>query len=281
MKPILAFGAAILCATGLCATGLCAGALYAASGLAGEPPTTQPLAGPTIRDDHPSIVERDMTGNLRPVEFTPERVAVAKLVLDEATRRRVDHIIIAHRELLDRLVADHIDLVLRARGAGDGTPVVEKAWIIAAALQAFRPALEGPSLWEQISPVLGAVERDRFDAMMREYWDAVFHQATGGREPTTLEKTIISARHRLAVLGEEIRLAVDGLGNSGPLVVRAMTSGLVLSSSQNDRLAEIARDFDTATLHQPSGDDHKRLLLQVCAVLDEDQRRVVLARVPR
>jgi len=158
---------------------------------------------------------------------------------------------------------------------------MEKAWIIAAALQAFRPALEGPSLWEQISPELTAPAREKFDAMMREYWDAVFHQATGGREPTALERTIISARQRLAVLGEEIRLAVDGLGNSGPLVVRAMTSGLSLSSSQNDRLNEIARDFDTATLHQPSGDDHKRLLLQVCAVLDEDQRRVVLARVPR
>lgn len=248
-----------------------------------EPPNDarQPLAGPTVRDDRPSIVERDMTGNLRPIDFTPERVAAGKLSLDDETRRKVDHIIIAHRELLDRLVADNIDLVLRARSGGAGTPALQKAAIIAAALQAFRPALEGPSLWEQISPVLPAASREKFDAMMREYWDAVFRHATGGREPTTLEKSVICVRQRLEVLGEEIRLAVDGLGNSGPLIVRAMTSGLSLSPSQHDRLSEIARDFDTATLHQPSGDDHKRLLLQVCAALDEDQRKVVLARVPR
>lgn len=248
-----------------------------------EPPTEAepPLAGPKIRDDHPSIVERDMTGNLRPIEFTPERAAAAKLSLDDEARRKVDHIIIAHRELLDRLVADNIDLVIRARTASAGTPALEKAAIIAAALQAFRPALEGPSLWEQISPVLPVAARERFDAMMLEYWDAVFRQATGGREPTTLEKSVICVQHRFRVLGEEIRLAVDGLGNSGPLIVRAMTSGLSLSPSQHERLNEIARDFDTATLHQPSGDDHKRLLLQVCAALDEDQRKVVLARVPR
>ena len=257
------------------------GAATAAAAI--EPPTdaTRPLAGPAIRDDHPSIIERDMMGNLRPIEFTPERVAASKLSLDDETRRKVDHITIAHRQLLDRLVADNIDLVIRARSAGAGTPALQKAAIIAAALQAFRPALEGPSLWEQISPVLPVAAREKFDAMMREYWDAVFHQATGGREPTTLEKSVISVRHRFLVLGEEIRLAVDGLGNSGPLIVRAMTSGLSLSPSQHDRLSEIARDFDTATLHQPSGNDHKRLLLQVCAALDEDQRKVVLARVPR
>ncbi|MCC6229400.1 MAG: hypothetical protein IT432_09255 [Phycisphaerales bacterium] len=248
-----------------------------------EPPTEAepPLAGPKIRDDHPSIVERDMTGNLRPIEFTPERAAAAKLSLDDEARRKFDHIIIAHRERLDRLVADNIDLVIRARTASAGTPALGRAVIIAAALQAFRPALEGPSLWEQISPVLPVAARERFDAMMLEYWDAVFRQATGGREPTTLEKSVICVRQRLEVLGEEIRLAVDGLGNSGPLIVRAMTSGLSLSPSQRDRLSEIARDFDTATLHQPSGDDHKRLLLQVCAALDEDQRKVVLSRVPR
>lgn len=253
------------------------------AGAATEPPTDTrpPLAGPAVRVDKRSIVERDMTGNLRPIEFTPERAAAAKLALDEPTRRAVDHVFIARRESIDRLVADHIDLVILARTAGDATPLIERVAIAAAALQAFRTAIEAPSLWETIAPLLPTKSRDEFNAMMREYWDAIFRQATGGREPTTLEKSILSARHRLAVLGEEIRAAIDGLGSSGELIVRAATSGLSLSTSQRERLAEIARDFDATTLHQPSGDDQRRLVLQVCAALDEPQRKVVLARLPR
>src|SRR5689334_3113710 len=93
----------------------------AAPALAQEP---DPLRGPALKDQpaKATLIERDFAGKLKRPDIPVEEAALPLLNLDAESRARVDAALAARAQVLDQIVVDNLELVVRlhnARQSGD------------------------------------------------------------------------------------------------------------------------------------------------------------------
>src|SRR5436853_2085458 len=90
------------------------------------PSKPDPLGGPRVnggeRVGPATLVQRDFSGKIKRLEVPPEEAALERLNLDQPTREKIQSVLAARAQVLDKIVVDNIDLVVRfanARQAGD------------------------------------------------------------------------------------------------------------------------------------------------------------------
>lgn len=135
---------------------------FAGSALAGEPGGS-PLAGPKVEDRAETpAVERDFEGKMKPLGARPEVIALEGLTLSDEERARVDAVLAARAAVMERLIRENIDLLLRMRSAREGNDAEARRVVMREFGERFGALSEGGPLAEQLSGALSEENAAKF-----------------------------------------------------------------------------------------------------------------------
>ncbi|MBL8763364.1 MAG: hypothetical protein JNM07_03745 [Phycisphaerae bacterium] len=269
-----------------------------------QPPTPPALSGPrVIESPRSTLVERDFSGRVVRLSDPPEQVAAAALELSQDVRVRVDAIIARRVRLLDAFIAENLDLVSSfgaAVAAGDPADVAQLG---VEAFKKLAPLREGGTFEQQIQREIPPEQSGRFNALVREYWDAIVAErraaekeaeraaravarqaARNGQrvEPKNVEKKpewAIVLEEKLQSLGREIETGVQRLVYSGELIYRYLTLGMTLRPEQQEDIRSVCIDYAQAAGDQPTKWQQIQFVLVILSHLDREQQAQFIKRL--
>lgn len=264
---------------------LFAACVLAPSLLAAQPGATQPepvLAGPSVAATAPekpaSLVAYGADGRLKVPETTPEAAGVDLLGLSAKEREPVDALLRARAAGIDRFVIQNTDLLTQLGNATDDKKA--QLAILYKAFLRLRPVLHETTLEVQVREALPEASRERFDSLMREFWNAVAKERCAIRKPDGKYPGRIEAiaSARLELLGKEIERSFQRMTASGDFIYSYLTRGIRLRDEQAARIRplvdELAKRGDSLTEKEKG-----RSVLAVLAVLDPDQQKQFVANL--
>lgn len=243
-------------------------------------PAPAPLGGPKVqpRQAPASLVERDMSGRLRRLEVPPEEAALDLLNLDAGTRAKADEIIAARNQILDQIVVDNLDLVVKfanARQAGDRAEQIALLQELSAKLQ---PLNARGTLSAELRSVLPREKARQLESLVSEYRRAAAEdwmaeaQARGER----MSRLQANVRENLATLGLQIRRAYERTIASKAEDFEALLAQLNLRPEQESKIRTYVADFIQATRGKPTPEQRQALFVRIMGVLDPDQQRALV-----
>ncbi len=268
-----------------------------------KPATPDPLSGPSVEDDDsgPTIVERSFDGTLKRLEIRPEEAALAKLRLTTEERAASEGVLRARAAMLDGIVREHIELLVRlqtARASGNNEEIgkVNKEF-----REAMRPLAARGGLGAEIAATLEPANARRYDRMVREYYRALLTQnrkdmpdadpvpegmMDGGvmrdemapkapkekREPRRAE----AAKQLLEVFGQEVRRSYERIAAEGQSRLDEVVKRLSLDEKQEAKVREIAQEFAQKTRLNPTPAQRAEVFRKVLAELTPEQRAKAL-----
>lgn len=248
-------------------------------------PTTAPpspaLSGPPVAQApvRVSLVERDFNGNVRRPETTPEEAALSLLNLPGNAKDKAGEILQRRAAVIDRFVAENLDL-LNKLGTSSGNKL-EQFGLGMEAFQKLEKLWSGGPLWEQIKAALPDEPGKKFDALMREYWDALAEE--GKKVPSDEGKKrgrfeVVTAE-RFQIFAKEIERSFTRQAESGMLFVTYLTADLNLTDSQKQRIRQMSLEFARKYGTKPAEEDLKFLYLDVVSILSPEQREKFMKKV--
>lgn len=259
--------------------------LLMGSGLAGEPPTTQNppavLSGPQVHEGaHESLVERGFDGRILPLEVVPEEVAVSLLDLDEASRSRVDTILDERSAILDRVLVENLDLLLKFQSARASGSATRQLSILRAFIRKLEPLRRRGSLRDEIARVLPEDQRARFEAMIDEYEDALEAQARADARARgeRFRPLAYRIRRNLERLGQDIVASYERAVASRTAELEAFLTRASLGPQSEREVRRIITEFGQQTMLRPAPADKRRLVRDLWnAVRPEERTRLIRA----
>lgn len=267
--------------------GLLAGLASCALAL-GEPPAPPPkeadaLAGPKVTQGGEAprtLVVRDFDGNIRTPEPTVEEAAVALLDLSPAERKAVEKALSDRAAILDAIVLDNLALLGDAASAGAASGK-EKFRMGLKAYQVLEPLRDNGSLRKIIGRELTPENKERFEAVVDAYWDALVAERretpkADGKKPGRLE---IIAEARLAGLGKEIERSFQRVLMSGELIYKHATRGITLSEEQSEKIRGLLEDHMRETGGNADEKQNQKLALAILPLLTLEQQKVFVANI--
>jgi|GEM_PF-1684062 len=164
-----------------------------------NPPVADParptMGGPSVGDAAtPRLTRRDFSGRIRRLDIFPGEAALEYLKLDRRTEVRVKAILGERIAIMDRLVRDHVELVVKindARQRGDNAtlPTLGRQFRDLATELTSRG-----SAAEEIISVLNDEQRDAYFQMLNSYWlelrEQMIAEAKQRGEETTFRRII-------------------------------------------------------------------------------------------
>jgi hypothetical protein len=231
------------------------------------PPTDRPpvLSGPAVGDAAiPRLTRRDFAGRIRRLDIFPGEAALDFLKLDHRTKVRVNAIVAERTALLDRIVRENIELVVkindaRQRGDNNSLPTLGRQFRDAASELTSRG-----STAEEVLSILPPELREEYRRMLDSYWtelrDQMVTEAKQKGETTTFRQIIDREVDRIWT--GEIRRSYE----------RQVGQRIV---NYDEALANLA--LEEATLGKCK--DEVQLIVAKRSTLGPDERRDVFSRV--
>ncbi len=248
------------------------------------------LAGPTVGADasKPTLVRYDFSGEFQRLERHPAEAALdlirERADLDDATQAAIEAILNERRKILDELVIDRLDLLIKLGNGGDDR---DRNEAIAALRQAMAPlAVKGP-LGERIREHLPADAAKEHERLEKQYVRAsvadrlalLEAEDTGERRPRGLRMRA-QAIETLVGLGAEVRGAYERTLVQDGQQLETLLNSLNLSPEQDGKVrAIIAQYTDKALLDKKSRENdgtRMAVFLRVAAELTAEQRRTLI-----
>jgi len=288
---------------------VCAGAAGAQHGSPGVAPgpanpitkrpsqaPADPLSGPKVAPAAagPSIVERDFEGRLRFPEVRPEEAALAKLDLTPEEKAATQAVLVERAALFDQLVRENLDLLLKGMSARESGDKEALAAVLKEYNIALRPIVAKGQLADQLEKVLPAPKGEQLQAMMREYWRAVYDDANAGTEDVVSPQRNLPGhvgprgRHTMhgvltqeaiRLLGTEVKAAYDRVAEQGNRRLEDAIKVLELSPEQEAKVRSLAVDFGQETKLNPTPAQQTALFRKIMAELTPEQRAKMLELV--
>ena len=265
---------------------LAALALLAAPALARqdapEPDAPPPLSGPdTQAPPRDTIVEYEYGGGLKPLEVPPAEAALAALNLPPDIAGRAADRLAARARLVESLVTEHFDLIAQGETIDKGGSGLDKAVFLVRVIAAFKPLLDRGPMEQEVRDALPTPYRERFDAIVKDYWDAVVDAhsdaARAAGEKPRPGKARFEARNQ--ALGKEIEQGVQRVLESEEFIAFYLLRGIGLTPEQDARVRSIVIDFAAKTMGEATEDQQGALVLSVMAYLTEPQRDKLIERI--
>lgn len=277
---------------------LLAGSAWGRAGARADDPsphpasTPSPLAGPKVdpasegtsgESNATSLIERDFEGRLKRPEANPAVVALELIGLDNETRAKADAIIAERDALLDEVVQNHLkDLVQVAAAAQSGDK--------AGALRLLKPLIDDSAelrargrLVDELAGVLPSEKADSLKRLVREYWDAVVKERVALGDPDRPGKkvTVLEAAgaEMLAATGQEIKRSYERVFGLEAKAYEELLKKLSLTPEQESKVRALVSEHFGKTYGKPSKKESTALFVKVYALLDADQRKVLIEDV--
>ncbi len=253
---------------------LCATPIGAAREAA-PPGDDAPLAGPRLATPAPTIIERGFDGLVKPAQPTPEEAVLGLLTLSETEQAAVRRVLSARARIIDEFIAGNIPMLTQfgvAEGTGDKKEQLALAY---AAMLKLKPLTDGGPLQDQVRGALGPENAEKFDRMLKDYWNAFVKDRRAIRKPdgTFPGRFEIIAAAKLESLGKEGERAFQQMMNGGDLVYQYLFKGIELRPEQAATLREFITDFARRTKGEATNEQNAQLFFRILPVLDEAQKR--------
>jgi len=245
-----------------------------------SPATSQPaaaplLAGPTATDstDKPTIMQMGFDGSMSESITEPDRVAIDKLELSPEQRTKFDEIHAARLTQFDQCVKSNYGLVMELGSLQGETDNAKRLKLVAKVREAFGPYTERGSFMEEMSPHLTPEQKQRAEAMVREYKQARVKQMRRemGQEATLVQ---IGTRARLEAFGQMLRESVERQVGLGKEQFEQLAKDLDLSEEQKAKALSI---FSPVAVQDFQGNateaDRLRAFTAFRETLNPEQRR--------
>jgi hypothetical protein len=261
------------------ATALALIACSVARAQSGDQPAV--LGGPAIAETpaHATLVARDFNGSVRRPETTPEEAALSLLNLPEEARKGALAIFQRRAAVIDKFVSENLDL-LNKLGTSSGNKLEQFA-LGMEAFQKLEKVWSGGPLWEQVKAALPEEPAKKFDALMREYWDALIEEGkkTPNEEGKKRGRFEVVVAERAQIFFKEVEHSFTRQAESGMLFVTYLTQDLDLTESQKQRVRQMSLEFARKYGTKPTEEEQKFLFLDVVSILDEKQREKFMKKV--
>ncbi len=252
---------------------------------AAEPQPGGVLAGPRVAEAgerKATLVESDYEGKVKRPEVAPEEAAIKLLDLSDAEQAAVDAVLAERTRLMDAFITDHLDLLTRLGSASESG---DKAAQLRAVLEAFAATepirAKGP-LARQLRGALAPANQERFDALMKEYWDAVVaeRQQAAKKAGKREGRLGIITDERFKAFGREIERAFGRIvGGGAEREFDEFIAALELRPEQERPIRRMAEEFAIRTKFKPTEAQERDFILKVASMLDQKQRRLLAERI--
>jgi hypothetical protein len=240
----------------------------------------QPLAGPRVQEKRaePTLVERDMAGKIRRLEVPPGEAALGLLHLDEETAQRTRTILDERAAILDRIVTDNLDLIIRIHAAGEAGDKAEALTLLGQALQKLKPLRERGTLESELGAALPEAQRAAFWALVKEYQGAMIGELRDeararGEEARPLAATIKSS---LIVLGAEVKRSYERQVGGKAAEFEKILAKLGLTPEQESRVRGLVARFAEQSKGKPTEGQKRDLFLAVMSHLNREQQKLLI-----
>ncbi len=250
-----------------------------------ESPPGDVLAGPKVAEAgerKPTLVESDYEGKVKRLEDAPEEAAVKLLTLSEAERARVEGVLLERARLMDAFITDHLDLLSRLGSASESGDKAAQFRAIYEAFQATAPIREKGPLGKQVREALEPANQERFDALLKEYWDAIVEerQQAAKRAGKREGRLGILTQERFQSFGKEIERAFGRtLGGSAEREFEEFIAALELRPEQERPIRRMAEEWAIRTKFKPTEAQEREFIVRVASMLDQRQRRLLAERI--
>lgn len=267
-----------------------------------EPREHMDLSGPAQRAPAvtATLIRRDFEGRLVRPSAPVEAEALKLLGLSDDALAPALAVISERARAFDRIVVEHLDLIVQAEATFTAGSGADKASMIQRAVHALDPVNRGGPLDQRVRRALPSAARAEFDRVLREYWDAVVRDVRAAVTPVAdrmmAPQTDVgrdgeaepgAARSRFEIvlaeksqeLGQEIERAVQRQIQSGGLLASYLCKGMTLSDEQQARVRAACAEYMSRAGENGTPVEHLRLAATLLPILGEDQRQQLLANV--
>lgn len=247
-------------------------------GEAAPPPRL--LEGPRIESTPTAttLVHRDMSGMLQPLDVRPERAAVDLLELSPEQRAPIDAFFEERGKATARLVSDNYELVLRlvnAFQAGASTPEV------APLLREFYPVareLLEPSLQSLIAERLPEPSRGQFNDLVDQYKLETakdFARKNGAPAPegdslAPMQERRLEGLLLLKEVGSSVKGTVSDLQTRADEFMKRIQA----TPEQESKIR--AAFQNSKNLLRPTPEERRAMMRQIWPILTPEQRQILL-----
>jgi hypothetical protein len=256
-----------------------------------------PLKGPTVATPsaRPTLVQRDFAGKVIRLEMSPAEAAVKLLKLDDATRAKVDAVIQERSALLDKIVTDNLELLVKLQGARENPDQKEYGRLTRELAEKSTPLAQRGALAVELAGVLPADANTELKRLIQEYWKAIVDEDTAKpasqREPSEMDQPPSApasdpAAKREAMRDEvrkmtglEVKRAYERTIGARARDFDALIKDLNLSPEQESKIRKIVGDSFQKTYGKETAQERSRIFWLVYQALDADQQKALIAKV--
>ncbi len=279
---------------------LAAPALAQPSG-APAPETAPVLAGPKVSpaSSKPTLVERGFDGKVKRLDIPPAEAAVKLVDLDDATRRRVDDILLERAIALDKIVRENLLTIVNLSNAFKAGNKADAQALLKELADKSEALRARGKLMEEFADVLPAAKLAEAKGLVQEYWQAVVQEVRDGGDremDATAKETgdagkpdrpaaqdrapgAILRAEGLAVIGREIKRSYERVVTAGVKELDEFIKRLDLAPEQEAQVRRLTQDYFQKTAGKPTQAQRTELFLQVYTLLNDDQRKELLKSV--
>ena len=238
------------------------------------------LRGPQVeRDQLDTIVITDMSGNFIPVEERPELVAFARVCDDPEDLARAREMGTSRVFDLAELLVDEIDTVRTITDAiAEGNTTSAQTLLAQLRLRHDPDMLRDP-LRAELEPMLEATQRERFDRILDEYWDAWIaantpesEQDMQGRPRTQAVHQRIENRLNNELFQRDIANAYEYSLRRYRDAMQAMYDAIQPTPEQRAWIRNRVIQHIKDTRLNPTLEQREALMLEIYDMLDEDRQ---------
>jgi hypothetical protein len=241
-----------------------------------------PLAGPKVDEAaaKPTLVRRDMSNRLRRLDLPAEEAALELIRLSPDEKGEVAHVLKERAKVIDRVVADNLELLLKVQLARDANDAKGQRDLLQELFAKFGELRERGSLRDEIAYVLSDEHAAQFREMVDEYHAAIVRDELKGRAgQDDARGRAIVVRERLLAFGQEVRRSYDRQVQAKTAQLDDLLASIQATPEQEEKIRKITSDAFQASAGKPTLQQRREAFLKVFRVLNTDQRRTVLEQL--
>ena len=251
------------------------------------------LGGPNVEveAETPTLVERDLEGQLRPLETRAEVAAIGLLGLTDDEREAVDVLILERAALADEIASDNRQLLNQLRSAASAASNNEGAGtrgrrggasreLMGQLREALAPMLSQEPLVDHFAAALPEASQAQYKAIVAEWYEANSAEARAGMNGgMNGNMNARPARARVAGALQAVRLEIRNALQRGSDErtdrLDRMIAALELTPEQEGTVRQMIREFNEANKDLDDADkaNRSKLMQSIFNMLEPEQRR--------
>jgi hypothetical protein len=236
------------------------------------------LRGPTIekspeRPEH-SIVERDFNGRLKKLEDHPVLVALSRLTLTPEQKSAAEKVLGDRAAAIDTIVRDNLKELVELDGAKKSGDTATANKLQAELLEKAKPFFKRGTMLAELMPVLPDDKFAELKKMVDEYnkvatQDRNTNPMSGKDKPNPVGNLLAQGFENF---GAEAKASFKRVVEAGGKDFDNLIKMLQLTPEQESKVRQKAGDLFQKTYGKPTKAQQFRLVLDIYAELDTEQR---------